>query len=144
DIAPHSDFAATGKLVLHASAESLEAAARQLELQRALGSEQRLLTPDECIAVEPALAGYHAQVAGAVYTPGEGAADCLKLCVALEASLRMRGVRFVLGTEATGFDVREGRVAAVRTKAGDLEADAFVMALGTASHRLGRALGVYL
>ena len=50
----------------------------------------------------------------------------------------------MLDTEIKGFDVRGGRVAAVKTEAGDVEADAFVMALGTASHRLGRELGVYL
>ena len=53
-------------------------------------------------------------------------------------------MRFLLDTEITGFDARDGRVAAVHTAAGDVAADAFVMALGTASHRLGRQLGAYL
>jgi D-amino-acid dehydrogenase len=144
DVAPECDFSATGKLVLYASAAALEGARRQLELQRAMGSEQRLVTPEECIAIEPALAGYRAQMAGAIHTPSECAADCLKVCIELERALRARGVRFMLDCEVRGFDVRAGRVAAVQTGAGDLEADAFVMALGTASHRLGRQLGVYL
>jgi D-amino-acid dehydrogenase len=62
----------------------------------------------------------------------------------LVQALRARGVRFVLETEITGFDVRDGKVAAVRTGGGDVAADAFVMALGTASNRLGRQLGAYL
>jgi D-amino-acid dehydrogenase len=144
---PDCDFSATGKLVLYGSASALEAAGRQLELQRAMGSEQRLVTPEECIAIEPALAAYRTQIAGAIHTPSECAADCLKLCVALEGALRARGVRFLLDCEVQGFDPhhgRDGRVRAVLTSAGDLEADAFVMALGTASHRLGRRLGAYL
>ncbi|GAA4348097.1 D-amino acid dehydrogenase [Variovorax defluvii] len=144
ELGPDCDFSATGKLVLYASGASLEGARRQLELQRAMGSQQRLLTPEECIAVEPALAAYRTQMAGAIHTPSECAADCLKLCVALESALRARGVRFLLDCEVQGFDRRGDRVAAVRTSAGDLEADAFVMALGTASHRLGRQLGAYL
>jgi D-amino-acid dehydrogenase len=144
DIAPDCDFSATGKLVLYASEASLEGARRQLELQRALGSEQRLVTPDECVALEPALASYRGQMAGAIHTPSECAADCLKVCMALVQALRERGVRFMLDTEIRGFEVRRGLVAAVKTAAGDVEADAFVMALGTASHRLGRALGAYL
>ena len=141
---PDCDFSATGKLVLYGSAASLEGARRQLELQRTMGSEQRLVTPEECIAIEPALAAYRTQMAGAIHTPSECAADCLKLCIALERALRARGVRFLLDCEVQGFDRRNGRVAAVQTSAGDLEADAFVMALGTASHRLGRQLGAYL
>jgi D-amino-acid dehydrogenase len=144
DIAPDCDFSATGKLVLYQSAEALEGARRQLQLQRAMGSQQRLVMQDECIAIEPALADYRARMAGAVYTPGECAADCLKVCTELARVLRQRGVRFLLGTEARGFDVRERHIAAVRTDAGAVEADAFVMALGTASHRLGRMLGANL
>jgi D-amino-acid dehydrogenase len=144
DVNPDCDFSATGKLVLYGSASSLEGARRQLELQRAMGSEQRLVTPDECIAIEPALASYRDQMAGAIHTPSECAADCLKVCTELVQALRARGVRFMLDTEVQRFDVRGGRVAAIRTAAGDVEADAFVMALGTASHRLGRQLGAYL
>ncbi|NDZ12422.1 amino acid dehydrogenase [Variovorax sp. WS11] len=144
ELEPDCDFSGTGKLVLYGSAASLESARRQLELQRAMGSEQRLVTPDECIAIEPALAAYRTQMAGAIHTPSECAADCLKLCIALERALRARGVRFLLDCEVQGFDRRNGRVAAVQTGAGDLEADAFVMALGAASHRLGRQLGAYL
>ncbi|VTU34556.1 D-amino acid dehydrogenase [Variovorax sp. PBL-E5] len=144
DIAPDCDFSATGKLVLYPSAASLEGARRQLELQRSMGSEQRLVSADECIAIEPALAAYRTQIAGAVHTPSECAADCLKVCTELVRALRARGVRFMLDTEVDGFDLRDGRVAAVRSSAGDIEADAFVMALGTASHRLGRQLGAYL
>ncbi|MBT2302965.1 D-amino acid dehydrogenase [Variovorax paradoxus] len=144
DVAPDCDFSATGKLVLYANAAALEGARRQLELQRAMGSEQRLVTPEECVAIEPALAGYRAQMAGAIHTPSECAADCLKVCIELERALLERGVRFMLDCEVRGFDVRNGRVAAVQTGAGEVEADAFVMALGAASHRLGRQLGAYL
>lgn len=141
DIAPDCDFSATGKLVLYQSAAGVDAARKQVALQRALGSVQDVLSADACLAIEPALAGYHEHIAGAVHTPSECAADCLKVCRELERALRARGVRFVLDTEARGFDERQGRVVAVRTDGEPIEADAFVVALGTASHRLGRRLG---
>ncbi|MBU1359420.1 MAG: D-amino acid dehydrogenase [Gammaproteobacteria bacterium] len=144
DIDPDCDYSETGKLVLYGTTASLEGARRQLELQRTMGSVQRLVDADECVAIEPALAAYRAKISGAVHTPGECAADCLKLCTALAQALTARGVKFMLGTELVGFDVRDGRVAALRTRSGELEADAFVMALGTASHRFGAALGAYL
>ena len=144
ELSPDCDFSATGKLVLYASTASLESARAQLELQRTMGSEQRLVTPEECIAIEPALAGYRDRMAGAVYTPSECAADCLKVCTELAKALAERGVRFISGTEVSSFVRSASRVAAVRTGNGDVEADAFVMALGSASHKLGRALGAYL
>src|SRR5262249_34196281 len=105
DVQPDCDFSATGKLVLYASEVSLEGARRQLELQRTMGSEQRLVTPDECIAIEPALSDYRDQIAGAIHTPSECAADCLKVCTELVQALRARGVGFILGNEVNGFDL---------------------------------------
>lgn len=144
ELAPDCDFSATGKLVLYASEAGLAGARAQVELQRTMGSVQRMVSPQECVALEPALASYAGQIAGAVHTPSECAADCLKVCEALALALQARGVRFVLDTEVHGFDVRQGRIAAVRTTGGDVPADAFVMALGTASHRLARTLGTWL
>lgn len=148
DIRPDCDFSATGKLVLYGSSEALLGAQRQVDLQRDLGSVQRLVSQDECIALEPALAGYRADIAGAVHTPSECAADCLKVCTELERTLRRRRVVVMLETEVRGFDIRGDRVAAVRIDTrhgpGSVEADAFVLAAGSASHRLGRFLGVSL
>ncbi|SEL18169.1 D-amino-acid dehydrogenase [Variovorax sp. YR750] len=144
ELSPDCDFSATGKLVLYASQASLEGARAQLELQRTMGSEQRLVTPEECVAIEPALTGYRSHMAGAVHTPSECAADCLKVCIELTKALSARGVRFMSGIDVHGFVRNGNRVAAARTGEGDVEADAFVMALGSASHKLGRALGAYL
>lgn len=148
DLRPDCDFSATGKLVLYGSSAALDGAQRQVDLQRGLGSVQWLVSPDECIALEPALAGYRTGIAGAVYTPSECAADCLKVCTEIEHALRRRRVVFMLETEVRGFDIRGGRIVAVKTHTrhgpGSVEADTFVLATGSASHRLGRTLGVSL
>lgn len=138
------DFSAAGKLVLYPDQASLDSAHRQVALQRALGTVQEVLSPEQCVAVEPALAHSAMRVAGGVYTPGECAADCLKVCQALERLLRSHGVRFLLDTPVTGW-IRNGRrVEAVRTAAGREHADAFVLALGSGSAPLARPLGVRL
>ena len=138
------DFARTGKLVLYATPAAFDAARRQMELQRAWGSEQEAISAQRCVEIEPALAHYARHVAGAIHTPSECAADCQKVCDGLRAVLEARGVRFVLGTQATGFAVAAERIAAVQTSAGAIEADRFVLALGSASHALARTLGLSL
>ena len=138
------DFSATGKLVLYRDRRSFDGARRQLALQQSLGSEQCAVSAAECVAIEPALHHCQPRIAGGIHTPGECAADCYKVCQELVRILDRRAARLVLGTEVSGFVVRRGRVAAVQTSAGPLEADAFVLALGAASARLARHLGVYL
>jgi len=137
------DFSAHGKLVLYGSAQGFASAQRQMALQQSLGVEQRAVSADECVALEPALARSRAGIAGAIYTPGECAADCLKVCLALEALLLRDGASRVTAS-ATAFCLEAGRAVALVTDAGPLEADAFVVALGAASPRLARSVGVYI
>jgi D-amino-acid dehydrogenase len=138
------DFSAAGKLVLYSDRPSFDNARRQLALQRSLGSEQSAVSAAECVAIEPALHHYQRRIAGAIHTPGECAADCYKVCQELLRILERRGARFAFGAEVSGFVVRQRRVAAIKTGAGTVEADAFVVALGAASARLARSVGLYL
>lgn len=144
ELQPDCDFSATGKLVLYRDATSLEQARRQMELQRRLGSQQQVLDPDECVAAEPTLAAYRSQIAGCVHTPGECAVDNLKLSQSLALALQQQGVSLHAGTPAQSWVLRQGRAVAVRTPAGEIEADAFVLALGPQSHAMARQLGAWL
>lgn len=140
-----ADFSATGKLVLYRTAESFDAARRQLDLQRRLGGAlQEALDPAAAVAVEPALAAAQPQFAGAIYTPSECAADCEKVCQALVRVLTTRGVRFVLGSPVDGWVQRQGRIAAACTPGGNVEADAFVLSLGAGSPALARQAEIAL
>ncbi|MGE0098821.1 MAG: D-amino acid dehydrogenase [Hydrogenophaga sp.] len=136
------DFSATGKLVLYPDAPAFAAARRQMELQRSLGTVQHALSPSEALAIEPALAHHAPHFAGAIHTPSECAADCFKVCQALQQRLAQRGVRFLFHTEVTRL-LRQGeRIVAAETREGRIEADAFVVALGTGSRRFAAPLGL--
>jgi D-amino-acid dehydrogenase len=129
--------------VLYPDAASFSSARRQMQLQQALGgSVQHALSPTEAVAVEPALASYAGRFAGAIHTPGEGAADCHKVCLELQRLLQARGARFAFDTPVTQLLRSSGRVVAAETPQGAIEADAFVVALGTGSHPLARSLGL--
>jgi D-amino-acid dehydrogenase len=138
------DFSARGKLVLYSDADSFNAAKRQMLLQRALGSRQEAVSADRCVEIEPALMHQHAQISGAIHTPGECAADCQKACDGLFALLRARGITFLLDTSIEKLLLSGGRIAAAHTSQGDIEADRYVLALGSASAPLVRDLGIRL
>ena len=138
------DYSTTGKLVLYADAASFAGARQQMLLQRELGSKQEAINADRCVEIEPALASRHAQISGAIYTPSECAADCLKTCNALMAVLRRQGVTFLLDTPIEQLVLRGNSVVAVATRQGNIEADQYVLALGAASAPMARTLGVPL
>ena len=138
------DFSATGKLVLYGNDRSFAAARRQLALQQSLGTQQTAVSAAEALAIEPALQDHRSRIAGAIHTPGECAADCYKVCQALLRLLHANGARTVFSANVSGVVVRAGRAVAVETDTESIDADAFVVALGSASSRLARSLGLYL
>lgn len=138
------DFSASGKLVLYSSPESFAAGQRQMLLQRALGSRQEAMSANRCVEIEPALVRSYAQISGAIYTPRECAADCQKVCDGLMQVLRQRGVTFLLGTPVERLLQSGQTITAARTPHGDIEADQYVLALGSASASLARALSIAL
>ena len=138
------DFSSTGKLVIYRDAASLEGAAKQMDYQRLLGSAQELVSAQCCVDIEPALHTEQARIVGAIYTPSECAADCQMVCDGLHRLLKKRGVAFALGTKIEGFLIAKDRVNAVRTSTGLIEADHFVLALGSASDAVAGLLGLKL
>lgn len=139
-----NDFSATGKLVLYSDEAAFADARRQMLLQRELGSSQEAVNADRCVEIEPALKSRHAQIAGAIYTPGECAADCQKTCDGLFVVLKRMGVQFLLDTPIEQLVKSGNSIAAVATPQGHIEADRFVMALGAGSALMAQGLGLHL
>nr|WP_314074144.1 D-amino acid dehydrogenase [uncultured Roseococcus sp.] len=140
------DFSPSGKLVLLPDGAAVEGARRQVALQAEWGSEQRVIDRDECLALEPALAGIAHRIAGGVHTESEEAGDCRLFCEGLAATLAAsnHAVTFQLGTRVLQLIRAEGRVRGVRTPGGVVEADAVVVALGAGARPLLRPLGIDL
>ena len=138
------DFSSTGKLVLFSTAATFAAAQKQMLMQRELGSVQQAVSAQHCVQIEPALASYQPNIAGAIHTQSECAADCQKTCDGLAALLAKHGVRFLLDTPIQEIAVSGSKVVAIKTPQGEIEADQYVMALGAASAPMARKLGVYL
>jgi D-amino-acid dehydrogenase len=132
---------APGKLVVYRQpAEFARVAAR------ASGGAEQALSHDDCVALEPALADTEATLAGGIFTPGEAVADCHAFCGALHERLAAHEhFRGRLGARVDSFLTdRAGAVFGVRTTAGDVTADAVVLAAGLHSRVLAATVGVPL
>jgi D-amino-acid dehydrogenase len=127
-----------GKLVVHRDARKRAAVQRQLAWQRELGCRQRLVGADECIALEPALAGVGRDIAFGVWTEDEEVIDAALLAQALAGA---SGATLRLGQRALGFE-QHGK--ALRLEHDRIEADHFIVTAGSASAALLRPLGIAL
>ena len=140
------DYRRNGKLVIYSDEASFDGARRTLDFQRAFASEQKALDGKECLALEPALEHIRQRLAGGIHTPSEDAGDCYDFCVAMENLLRNRGVTFLTSTSVERFVCNEprARIEAVHTSAGDIVADAYIMAMGAANGWHAKKLGFHL
>ncbi|WP_135470837.1 D-amino acid dehydrogenase [Crenalkalicoccus roseus] len=136
-----------GLLYLYRDAASLERGVAAMAVLRDEGG-QRMEVVDAARAaeIEPALgAGGAARIAGGIYCPDDESGDARAFTEALAALCQDRaGVRFRYNETVLGAEVEGDRVHAMVTDHGRVEADAFVLALGTHSPTLGRKLGLRL
>ncbi|MEO7743284.1 MAG: D-amino acid dehydrogenase [Usitatibacter sp.] len=138
------DYVQNGKLVVHTQRDSFESARRLMEYQGKLGAEQRALSAQESVELEPALAHMGPRICGAIYTPSEDVGDTYKFCNELKRLMTAGAnpVVYRFGIEVQRLLPWHGRLMGVETSAGVLEADAYVLALGTNAPYLLKPLGI--
>jgi len=138
------DYVQNGKLVVHTQRASFESARRLMAYQAKLGAEQEALDANATVALEPALESMFPRIAGAIYTPSEDVGDTFKFCNELVRLMTTGAnpVRYRFGVEVERLLPWHGRLMGVQTNAGVLEADAYVLALGTNTPYLLKPLGI--
>ena len=138
------DYVQNGKLVVHTDPRSYDSAVRLMEYQRTLGAEQQALDPRACVELEPALQHMSARLCGAIYTPSEDAGDTYKFCNELKRLMTAgpNAATFRFGVEVERLLPWRGRLMGVETNEGVMEADAYVLALGTNTPNLLAPLGI--
>lgn len=136
-------YKTNGKLIAYRSPKLLEKARNQVEYQATQGSQQRILTRDEAVNLEPALARLGDSLAGCIHTPTEEVGDCYLFT----RGLFERVQNHPDGTVYTNARVlrlnrHQGRVTSAQLSNGDLiEADHFVIAGGLQAYDLLRQHG---
>jgi sarcosine oxidase subunit beta len=121
------------------AAAAWHAAQAQAAMQRDLGCDVSLLTPNEIQRRWPHLDA--ARLVGATWGPNDGFLNHDLIYRRGFARARELGVELRQHAEVTGAEVRGGRIVAVQTTAGRVEGDWFVNAAGAWAPRVSRALG---
>ena len=133
-----------GLLYVYRDPASLARGIANTRVLRDGGQRMDTLNADEIVRIEPALAAGAARLAGGLYCPDDESGDAHLFVTALAEKCRQLGVTFRFDTTIQGFDVATDRVEQVMTDRGPEPGDIFVLALGSYSPLLGRALGLRL
>lgn len=139
-----------GILHFFSSQADFDAGAAGAEIMRRHGVDRRVLSRDDVLRVEPALAAFAPHIFGGTYTPSDESGDAKVFTQQLARLCAARGATFLYGHDVLGLEragaavsgvrVRERATQAVRT----LAADHYVAAMGAFTAPLLRPLGLYL
>jgi D-amino-acid dehydrogenase len=143
------DHLERGILHLYTSRSELEAAEEPARLMRGFGVDRQMMTPEECVAIEPALAPARELLAGGAYSRDDESGDAFKFTQSLARLAAGRGVRFDHGGEIERLQAEGDAITGVRVRraggaAETIRGDAYVVALGSYSPLLVQPLGIRL
>ncbi|WP_342738349.1 D-amino acid dehydrogenase [Bradyrhizobium sp. B117] len=144
DIGIQYDERAQGTLQLFRYQAQLDGTAEDIAVLKQYGVPFEVLSREGCIAVEPALSGVKEKFAGGLRLPQDETGDCHMFTQALAKHAQALGVRFMFNTGIDRIVTDGARVTGVVTSAGMLQADSYVLALGSWSSRLVAPLGISL
>lgn len=144
DIGIQYDERSQGTLQLFRYQAQLDGTGEDIAVLKQYGVPFEVLSREGCIAVEPALAGVKEKFVGGLRLPQDETGDCHMFTQALAKHAEALGVRFMFNTGIDRIVTDGTRVSGVATSAGMLQADAYVLALGSWSSRLVAPLGISL
>jgi len=131
-----------GTLQLFRAQAQLDHTADDIAVLKQYGVPYEILDRDGCVGAEPALAAVKHRIAGGLRLPQDETGDCHMFTQALAARAAELGVQFRLETTIERLTTDASLVSGVATSAGLLQADAYVMALGSWSPRLLKPLDI--
>ncbi|ARC91505.1 D-amino acid dehydrogenase small subunit [Vibrio coralliilyticus] len=131
-----------GTLQIFRNHKQLEAVEKDIALLQESSTRYQLLDAKECLLQEPGLANIQGTLTGGLYLPDDETGDCYLFCQQLQAMAEHAGVEFLFNTEIQRLNVQGNQVTSVATSQGEIEADKFVVAMGSYSKSLLEQVGI--
>ncbi len=130
----------TGCLRLATSQDRWTEFRRLATTAKSFGMEMHLIAPDEVKRMWPLMEV--GDLVGASWLPTDGQASPSDITQSLARGARMHGAKMFEGARVTGFAMKDGRIAAVRTNQGDIACDKVVNCAGQWARQVGALAGV--
>ncbi len=111
----------------------------------ALGLPQDVLTPEDCVKLEPALAhAARTDLVGGLLSPDDESGDAHTFTVEVAKLAAARGVKFRYGVTVKALEANRTSITRIITDQGDETPDAVVLSLGSYSPAIARSVGLKL
>ena len=138
-----------GILHFYTTQKEFDGALKPAEQMRALGCERHVISADEAVQIEPALAHIRPRLAGATYTAEDETGDANRFARELVKLCQAAGVQFLMSHTITAIRQAGGQVEHVEATDNEgrfqrLQADAYVLAMGSMSPIYAKPLGLQL
>ena len=138
------DERSQGTLQLFREQKQLDGIGKDVAVLQADGVPFEVLDKAGCIAAEPGLANSQSPIVGGLRLPNDETGDCFKFTNALADMAKAAGVTFLHDHKITRLVQGKGSIDHVETDKGPVDADAFIVALGSYSPLLVAPLGIKL
>jgi D-amino-acid dehydrogenase len=137
-----------GTLQVFRTQKQLDAEAKDIKVLSRLGVPFEHLDPDGCARVEPALALVKDNLLGGLRLPHDETGDCQLFTTNLALEAQKLGVKFRQDVQIERLLIENGKLSGVEINAENdreiLQADHYVVALGSYSRELAQALGLQI
>ena len=136
------DERSQGTLQLFRTQKQLDGVGKDIEILKSFDVPFQLLDRAGYLQYEPALTLVKEKFVGALRLPGDETGDCFKFTQNLAKMAQALGVEFRFDTTIKGIERSDQKISGIRTDAGTLTADHYVLALGSYSPQLLKPLGI--
>jgi len=137
-----------GILHFYTNSAEFDGAIEPARIMRELGCNRQVIDANRAVELEPALKPIKHRIAGATYTSEDESGDARKFTQNLAKLCAEAGVEFRYGTTVLGFEQARERILGVHTicdgRHETLNADSYVLSLGSFSAVLARKIGLFL
>ena len=138
-----------GILHFYTTQKEFDGALKPAEQMRALGCERQVISADEAVRIEPALAHIRPQLAGATYTAEDESGDANRFARELVKLCEAGGVKFLMSHTVTALRAAGGQIEHVEATDSEgrfqrIQGNAYVLAMGSLSPIYAAPLGIRL
>ena len=136
------DQITTGSIKVFRDMESLEKLARLSEHLIPHGMTYEVLKGNDLLKAEPSLEPVIDKLAGGVHFPDDQAGNAYKFTCEIEKEAMKLGAKFNYGVRVEKIIKKHNDISAVRTSAGDMTADKYILCAGSYSTPLAKSIGI--
>lgn len=144
----HYEERSRGTLQVFRTQKQLAAEAKDIAVLERMGVPFEHLDAAGCVRIEPALIHVQDALLGGLYLPGDETGDCQLFTTQLAAKAQALGVKFRQETQIHRLLTQQSQLLGVEVQTANgaevLQADHYVVALGSYSRQLSQALGLNL